>query len=102
MTTAKAYNVEALTGKDAAKKFLALLDEETVKKENVVKALADLAVAWESVYTDAKTLQDFHGKMLNMVQTYRDDCDDLESLDARALRGAGKESKADAKGDAKK
>lgn len=101
MTVGK-VNVDALTGKDAAKKFLALLDEDTAKKESVVKALADLASAWESVYTEAKTLQDFHGKMLNMVQTYRDDCADLESLDARALRGAGKESKAADKTDAKK
>lgn len=95
--SAKTYNVEALTGKEAAKKFLALLDEDVAKKESVVKALADLATAWEAVYTDAKALQDFHGKMLNMVQTYRDDCADLESLDARALRGAGKEPKAETK-----
>lgn len=92
---------DALTGKDAAKKFLALLDEETVKKETVVKALSELAAAWQTVYTEAKVIQDFHGKMLNMVQTYRDDCADLESLDARSLRGAA-DAKADDKAAAKK
>lgn len=83
--------VDSLTDKTAAKAFLALVSDEDAKKETVVAALTAIESAWKIAYADVKTLQDFHGKMLDMAQMFREDCKDLKNLDGRTLRGTSDE-----------